>query len=89
MYVTWQTIVTAAAVIAAIVAIARYYNKGYDFVKQSKENEKEIKDIKEEQAILTYGILACLKGLREQGCDGAVTEAITKFEDHLNKKAHA
>lgn len=89
MYVTWQTVITVAAVIAAIVAIARYYNKGYDFVKQSKDNEKEIKDIKQEQEILTYGILACLKGLREQGCDGAVTEAITKFEDHLNKKAHA
>ena len=89
MYVTWQTIITAGAVLAAIIAILKNYNKGYDFVKQSKENEKEIKDIKEEQAILTYGILACLKGLREQGCDGAVTEAITKFEDHLNKKAHA
>lgn len=89
MYVTWQTVITVAAVIAAIVAIARYYNKGYDFVKQSKDNEKEIKDIKQEQEILTYGILACLKGLREQGCDGAVTEAIAKFEDHLNKKAHA
>lgn len=89
MYVTWQTIVTAAAVLAAIFAIARYYNKGYDFVKQSKDNEKEIKGMKEEQELLTFGVLACLKGLREQGCDGAVTEAITKFEEYLNKKAHA
>lgn len=89
VYVTWQTFVTVAAVLGAIIAIARYYNKGYDFVKQSKDNEKEIKDIKEEQELLTTGILACLKGLREQGCDGAVTEAIAKIEEHLNKKAHA
>ena len=89
MYVTWQTIITVAAVLAAIFAIVRYYNKGYDWVKAQGKQEEEIKAIKEEQQLLTAGILACLKGLREQGCDGAVTEAIAKFEDHLNKKAHA
>ena len=49
---------------------------------------KEIKEMKEEQAILTYGILACLKGLKEQGCNGPVSEAINKIEKHLNEKAH-
>jgi len=89
MYVTWQTVITAAAVLAAIIAILKNYNKGYDFVKQAKEHDKEIKDIKEEQQLLTYGILACLKGLREQGCDGEVTTAIDKIEKHLNAKAHS
>ena len=89
MYVTWQTIITAGAVLAAIVAIGKYYNKSYDWVKNQTKQEAEIKSIKEEQQLLTTGILACLKGLREQGCDGAVTEAIASFEDHLNKKAHA
>ena len=89
MYVTWQTIITVAAVLAAIVAIARYYNKGYDWVKTQTKQEMEIKSIKEEQQLLTKGILACLKGLREQGCDGAVDEAINDIETHLNKKAHA
>ena len=45
-------------------------------------------EIKEEQTILTYGILACLKGLKEKGCNGPVTEAIKKIEEHLNQKAH-
>ena len=89
MYVTWQTIITAGAVLTAVILIFRNYNKGYDFVKQTKQNEQEIKDIKTEQEILTYGILACLKGLREQGCDGEVTEAIDKIERHLNAKAHS
>ena len=44
--------------------------------------------MKEEQALLTEGILACLKGLKEQGCNGPVTEAINKIEKHLNEKAH-
>ena len=89
MYVTWQTFVTVAAVLAAIFAILRYYNKGYDWVKTQEKQEEEIKSIKEEQQLLTTGILACLKGLQEQGCDGSVNDAIDKIEAHLNKKAHA
>ncbi len=89
MYVTWQTIITVAAVLAAIFAILRYYNKGYDWVKTQEKQEAEIKTIKEEQQLLTTGILACLKGLQEQGCDGSVSDAINQIESHLNKKAHA
>ena len=89
MYVTWQTIVSIAAVLAAIFAILRYYNKGYNWIQTQEKQESEIKAIKDEQQLLTTGILACLKGLREQGCDGAVDDAILQIEEHLNKKAHA
>ena len=44
--------------------------------------------MKAEQTLLTYGVLACLKGLKEQGCNGPVTEAIGKIEKHINVKAH-
>ena len=86
--VTWQTIVSFSAVLAAIFAILRYYNRGYDWVKKQKTQDYEIKSIKEEQQLLTYGVLACLKGLHEQGCNDSVTEAIAKIEKHLNAKAH-
>ena len=33
-------------------------------------------------------VVACLKGLKEQGCNGPVSEAIDKIEKHINKKAH-
>lgn len=100
MTVTSQTIITVAAVLAAVAAILKYYNKVYDLVKHQKEQDndvaevrktvdEEIKDIKEEQQLLTYGVLACLKGLSEQGCDGVVTDAIATIEKHLNAKAHA
>ena len=42
----------------------------------------------EEQQMLTYGVLACLKGLQEKGCNGPVTDAISKIEKYLNAKAH-
>ena len=86
--VSWQTLITAAAVLTAVITLFGRYNKLYDWIKKQDEQDKEIKEMKEEQAILTYGILACLKGLKEQGCNGPVTEAINKIEKHLNENAH-
>ena len=97
--ITAQNIITLGAVIAAIVAIVKYYNRAYDLVKHQKEQDKEIesikKDMKEdmdsikkEQTLMTYGVLACLKGLWEQGCNGPVTEAIDKIDKYLNQAAH-
>lgn len=99
MTINAQTIITAAAVVAAVIAIFKHYNKIYDLVKHQKEqdndirsiekrHDNDIKGIKEEQTLITYGVLACLKGLQEQGCDGAVTDAIDKIEKYLNKAAH-
>lgn len=85
---TPQTIISLAALIGAIGALIALYNKGYDFVKRQKKQDEIIKDIQEEQTLLTYGVLACLKGLHEQGANGPVTEAIAKIEKHLNQKAH-
>ena len=59
-----------------------------DIAALRKAEAEDIADIKAEQQILTYGILACLKGLKEQGCNGPVTEAIKKIEKHLNQRAH-
>lgn len=86
--VSWQTLITLAAVLGAVATIIKYYNKGYDFVKRQEEQDKIIKAIQEEQTLLTYGVLACLKGLHEQGANGPVTEAIDKIEKHINQKAH-
>ena len=97
--VTWQGIITAAAVVGAIIALVSYFVKVYRwFDKQEKQDRdiKEIKqhheddmaDVKQEQRLIVYGVLACLKGLSEQGCNGPVTEAINKIEKHLNEKAH-
>ena len=88
MTVTAQTIITAAAVLAAIIAIFKYYNKVYDLVRQQKDQDNDIKAIKKEQTLIVYGLLACLKGLSEQGCDGPVTDAVSKLEKHLNQAAH-
>lgn len=86
--ITPQSIITAAALIAAIIALASYVFRVHDWIKKQSGQDAEIKAIKEEQQLLTYGILACLKGLKEQGCNGPVTEAINKIDKHLNDRAH-
>lgn len=96
---TWQTIITASAFIGAVVAIATYFSKIVRWVDRQKKQDEDIKglrkhheedmaSIKEEQTLLVFGVLACLKGLSEQGCNGPVTEAINKYEKYLNQKAH-
>lgn len=75
------TITALGVVFGAIFAVHKW------FLKQEKQ-DKDIKSIKEEQTVLTQGILACLKGLHEQGCNGPVTAAIEQIETHLNKQAH-
>lgn len=97
--VSWSTVITAAAVSGAFVALATYITKIVHWVDRQKAQDTELKalkkthdddinTIKDEQTLLTYGVLACLKGLQEKGCNGPVSDAIQKIEKHLNQKAH-
>ena len=96
---TWQTIITASAVVAAIIALVGVFARAVRWMDNQKQQSEDIEALrathnhdmdamKHEQTLLVYGILACLKGLKEQGCNGPVTEAIHKIEEHLNQKAH-
>ena len=88
MTIELSTIKTIAEIVALAILFYGYFSKVTHFIDKQKKLEDELKSIKSEQAILTYGILACLKGLREQGCDGPVTDAIASIEKHLNQTAH-
>ena len=80
--VSVASVITALGVILGVIlSVHKWY------LKQEKQDD-DIKVIKEEQSILTQGVLACLKGLKEQGCDGPVTIAIEKIETYTNQQAH-
>lgn len=83
-----QTIITIASIITALGVIFGMIFAVYRWYLKQEKQDKDIKSIKEEQTLLTYGVLACLKGLKEQGCDGPVTIAINQIEKHINKQAH-
>ena len=88
MYVNAQTLITMTAVLAAIAALVNYFTRAHNWYLRQETNEKNIAAIQAEQKVLVKGVLACLKGLREQGCDGPVSDAITQLENHLNEEAH-
>lgn len=88
MYIDQNAIITTASVISALVVIFSTVFAVYRWYLKQNQQDKEIEKMKSEQCLLTYGILACLKGLKEQGCNGPVTEAIDKIEKHINKQAH-
>ena len=83
-----EIIITTASVITALGVIFGILFGFFKWLMKRDKNDVEIREIKEEQSILTKGVLACLKGLKEQGCDGPVMIAITEIEDHINKQAH-
>lgn len=86
---TWQSLITSAGIIGAAIVLVGYLRKVFGFFEKPAKQGEEIKGIKEEQELLTNGMLACLKGLVELGCDGVVKTQITAIETHLNKKAHS
>lgn len=83
-----EVIITTASVVTALGVIFGILFTFFKWLMKRDKNDVEIREIKVEQSVLTKGVLACLKGLKEQGCDGPVTIAITEIEDHINKQAH-
>lgn len=99
MYIDADTIIKAAAVLGAFIALL---TAAYGVVKWFQKQEKQTTDIEalrkkqaddnkalqDELCLISYAMLACLDGLKQQGCNGAVTAAHDKLEKHLNQRAH-
>ena len=83
-----EVVIIIASVITALGTIIACFTTIHKWILRQNKQDEDIKSIKEEQKVLTTGVLACLKGLKEQGCDGPDTEAIYSIENHLNKEAH-
>lgn len=99
MYVDADTIIKAAAVLTALIAIGtavyaviKWFRKQEkqtaDIEALRKKQSDDMKEMQDELCLISYAMLACLDGLKQQGCNGAVTEAHNKLEKHLNQRAH-
>lgn len=84
-----KTIIGTVTVIGGFfIAIFKWYtsnisNKLNDYNNRITSLEKESNINKEQNTILLKGQLACLKGLKEQGCNGPVTQSINEIETYL------
>ena len=89
MYIDADMIIKAASLIGALGVLVGTIIAVYKVIEQNKKQTEIIHAMQEEQTIICYGLLACLKGLKEQGCNGPVTTALDKLEKHLNQKAYS
>lgn len=88
MYITAQTIINLGALITAIgVLFAILFKIHKWYLKQEKQDE-DIKHMKEENRVICKGVLACLDGLEQLGCNHTVPVAKGELEEYLNKSAH-
>lgn len=83
-----DVLLISAELIGAVTIIFGAVFTVYRWVLKQNRQDKDIKDLKNEQTVICYGVLAALKGLSEQGCNGPVTLAIDRLEKHLNIQAH-
>lgn len=83
-----ETLIELAALLTALGVIGGVALWAVKFVARQKKQDLELAAIRREQQLICYGVMACLKGLKEQGCDGPVTAALDKMEKHLNQAAH-
>lgn len=86
--ITADAIINAASLLAALGVIGGVILWWFKFIERNKKQDKELEAIRKENALICYGVLACLKGLKEQGCNGPVTAALDRLEKHLNEAAH-
>lgn len=88
MYIDANAIITTASVVGAVITLGGAVLTVYKWVAKQNKQDSDIKAIKEEQCMHTYVLLAVLDGLKQQGCNGKVTEAQEKLSKHINKQAH-
>ena len=81
-------IVRAAALLTACGGIIAVVFKLVRWMDRQAKQDKEIAELKAEQQVMCYAMLACLDGLKQLGANGNVTRAYDALEKHLNKKAH-
>lgn len=88
MYIDANTVLTAAKLISAFGVLGGVVVWCIKFVERQKKQGAELIAIQRELVMVCRGLRACLQGLKEQGCDGPVEEALDLLNKHLNGEAH-
>ena len=88
MYIDGDTIIKAASVLGALIAIGGAVWAVVKLILRDKHQTEIIRGMQKEQELICYGLRGALAGLIEQGCNGPCKDALDKLNKHLNQKAH-
>lgn len=81
-------IITGASLITALGVILGFVFKVHKWYLKQEKQDKEIKQIKEEDTLICYALSACLDGLMQLGANHTVPDAKEKLDKYLNQQAH-
>lgn len=76
-----ELITAFGVIIGLVVTVIKW------FIKQNKQ-DKDIKQLKEENTLICYALSACLDGLEQLGANHTVPKARDKLDKYLNVQAH-
>ena len=62
MDIPWETAAAAGAALSGLLLLLTTYNRVYRWTLRQREQDEELRAIRKENTLLTYGVLACLKG---------------------------
>lgn len=99
MWITWDTIITAGAVVGAIISmllivlkIHKWYLRQQEQDAKIKElqehHEKDLERVRKENKLICKGLSACLDGLSQLGANHTVPSVKSELDNHLNEEAH-
>ena len=99
MYIDWNTIITAGAVVTALGVLIGLVVRVYKRIERQNQLDEEIKAlkqhheedvqrIKEENCLICFALSACLDGLQQLGANHTVPVAKEKLDKYLNQQAH-
>jgi hypothetical protein len=88
MYIDAQAIITAGAVLGALLTIVGIFLKVHKWYLKQEEQSKEIAHLKKENTLVCFALSACLDGLMQLGANHTVPVAKDKLDKYLNETAH-
>ena len=87
-----EIIGACSVILGVIIGGYKLYDRLLDHIsdleRRMTTQEKELERMKKEDTLVIYALRACLDGLKQQGCNGKVTEAFDMLDKHINKAAH-
>lgn len=83
-----SNIILAASFITALGVIIALISKVFKWFDKQVEQDKYIKELQSESALICYALSACLDGLKQLGANHNVPLAKEKLDKHLNNRAH-
>lgn len=99
MYISIQTVITAASLLTAIGVLVGVLFKAHKWFLKQEHQDVEIKELeahhnsdvnrlKEENTLICFALSACLDGLQQLGANHTVPVAKDKLDKYLNQQAH-